>query len=349
MATTDRGKQKHAVEQVKPLDPMPIIETTYAMCQTAVLLAAIELNLFTEIGRGHDTIDSLAEHTGCSARGLRILADALARMGFLEKAGQRYPLSPVSSQFLSIDSPAYLGEFVRVHQGEVLRGSWFQLAQTIRSGKPPVAAIEDTDKFFAGLVQPLYTLSSPAAEAAASTICERANSSKLRVLDIAAGSGVWSLPLARRDRHTRVTVVDLPGVIENVTRKFVEKAGATAQYEYLPGDLQDVDLGDAGYDVAILGHICHGIGAERSMELFDRVYRALKRGGQLLIAEIIPDDERCEALFPLLFAVNMLAVTPEGDTFTRAQYEKWLLAAGFGEVLTIEAPAPSPLILARKS
>jgi hypothetical protein len=69
----------------------------------------------------------------------------------------------------------------------------------------------------------------------------------------------------------------------------------------------------------------------------------------LLIAEIIPDEERRDLLFPLLFAVNMLALTPESDTFTMSEYRLWLQAAGFGEVLTIEAPAPSPLILARKS
>ncbi|MBV8865771.1 MAG: hypothetical protein JO210_10295 [Acidobacteriaceae bacterium] len=83
--------------------------------------------------------------------------------------------------------------------------------------------------------------------------------------------------------------------------------------------------------------------------LFHRVYRAVKRSGQLLIAEIIPDEQRREALFPLLFAVSMLAVTLEGDTFTLSEYRQWLRAAGFDEVLTIEAPAPSPLILARKN
>jgi hypothetical protein len=75
----------------------------------------------------------------------------------------------------------------------------------------------------------------------------------------------------------------------------------------------------------------------------------LKDDGRLLIAEIIPDDERREALFPLLFAVNMLAMTTDGDTYTMSEYRQWLRDAGFKEIMTVEAPSPSPLILARKS
>jgi ubiquinone/menaquinone biosynthesis C-methylase UbiE len=329
--------------------PMPIIEATFAMVQTAVLLAAVELNLFTAIGRGDDTVETLAERTGYSARGLRILMNALAKMGFLERNGERYPLSPSAEQFLSIDSPSYFGNFVQAHQGDVMRGGWYQLARTVRSGKPPELTAESTDHFFAQLVDPLYTLSVPAAEVAAKAICGHPSRRNLRVLDIAAGSAVWSLAFARRDPHTRVTVADSPAVIEKVTRRFAARERVAEQYNYLPGDLRDVDFGESAYDVAILGHICHGIGAEGSKQLFGRVYRSLKSGGQLLIAEIIPDEERREAHLPLLFAASMLAVTPEGDTFTLSEYRDWLQAAGFTQVTTVDAPSPSPLIIARKS
>jgi 2-polyprenyl-3-methyl-5-hydroxy-6-metoxy-1,4-benzoquinol methylase len=313
---------------------MPLIETTFAMCQSSVLLAAVELNLFTVIDRGDDTVESVAERTGCSVRGLRMIMDVLASMGFLEKDREHYALSPVAAKFLSTDSPSYLGGFVQVHHSEAVYGKWHQLAQTVRSGQPPTTTAEENDRFFAQLVDPLYVLSLPAAEVAAKVICAQPGRRNLRVLDIGAGSGVWSLALARRDSQTRVTVADLPSVIERVTRRFAAREGVGEQYDYLPGDFREIEFGESAYDVAIL---------------FRRIHRALKPGGQLLIAEIIPDEERREALFPLLFAVNMLVMTPEGNTFTMSEYRQWLEGAKFSEVLTVEAPSLSPLILARRS
>jgi SAM-dependent methyltransferase len=107
-------------------------------------------------------------------------------------------------------------------------------------------------------------------------------------------------------------------------------------------------MGQSKYDVAILGHICHAEGAARSRDLFRKLQRALKPGGKLLIAEMVPDEERREAQFPLLFAINMLVHTEEGGTFTYSEFRKWLQEAGFKTVRTIEAPAPSPLIVAEK-
>src|ERR1700730_2930131 len=168
MSTAGSAVPKHAGEQV---GPMPLIETTFAMCQSSVLLAAVELNLFTTIDRGDDTVESVAEHTGCSVRGLRTIMDVLASMGFLKKDREHYSLSPVAAKFLSTDSPSYLGGFVLVHHSEAVYGKWHQLAQTVRSGQPPTTTAEENDRFFAQLVDPLYVLSLPAAEVAAKVIC----------------------------------------------------------------------------------------------------------------------------------------------------------------------------------
>jgi hypothetical protein len=78
------------------------------------------------------------------------------------------------------------------------------------------------------------------------------------------------------------------------------------------------------------------------------VHRALKAGRQVLIAEVFPDKSRQEAASPVIFAINMLANTEEGDTFTLKEYREWLEQAGFTSFMTLEAPSPSPLIAARK-
>jgi ubiquinone/menaquinone biosynthesis C-methylase UbiE len=120
------------------------------------------------------------------------------------------------------------------------------------------------------------------------------------------------------------------------------------RYTFWPGDFRDIDFGESSFDIVILGHICHGEGVERTQDLIDRAFRALRAGGQILIAEFVPDDDRRGPLMPLLFALHMLVLTDGGDAFTRAEYTKWLVDAGFVDVRTVAAPAPSPLILATK-
>ncbi len=144
-----------------------------------------------------------------------------------------------------------------------------------------------------------------------------------------------------------VTAQDWPDVLE-VTKRFVDKFKLSRRFIYLPGDLREVDFGQECYDLVILGHICHSEGAEKTRVLLSRAFSALKHDGKLLLADMIPDDERRTAVFPLLFAVNMLVNTTEGNTFTMPEYREWLADAGFCDITVVEVPGPSPLILAGK-
>ena len=113
------------------------------------------------------------------------------------------------------------------------------------------------------------------------------------------------------------------------------------------GDLLEADLG-SGYQVAVLGQILHSEGEQRSRELLGKVAASLSPGGTIAIAEIVPDEERTGPAHALIFAVNMLVHTEKGDTFTYGEISDWLEAAGFADIRQLEAPGPSPLILAQR-
>lgn len=159
---------------------------------------------------------------------------------------------------------------------------------------------------------------------------------------------MWSLAIAREDREASLTVIDLPEVLDTVTRIFVEREGYSDRFTFRPGSLRTMDLGEGRFDLIILGHVCHGEGAEGSQSLIQRAHRALRPGGRILIAELLPDDDRRGPLLPLLFGLHMLVMTDEGGTFTLAEYHDWLSEAGFQDVNTLSVPAPSPLILATR-
>src|SRR4029077_15268573 len=99
----------------------------------------------------------------------------------------------------------------------------------------------------------------------------------LRILDVAAGSGIWGIVLAQRSPKVEVTAVDWPGMIPT-TKRITQKFGVAPQFRVIEGDIGEVDFGN-GYDVATLGHILHSEGAERSRRLLQKVERSLKPGG----------------------------------------------------------------------
>jgi 2-polyprenyl-3-methyl-5-hydroxy-6-metoxy-1,4-benzoquinol methylase len=333
------------------VSPMPIFETAFSFIQTRVLATAIDLDLFTPIKHGAKTVQALSASTGYPARGVRILLNALVAMRYLEKDEDRYALTPMTAIFLTRDSPQYLGELVTVtYDHPRMRRAWDGVSELVRTGRLARGAESTADEaeFFSRLVDPLYISSRPASDLAAQVLCD-GRPHGLRVLDVGAGSGVWSLAVARRDLQARITAVDWPEVIEKSTKRFAHRECVGDRYDYLPGDFRQVDLGESQYDVALLGYVCHGEGARCTRELFARIHRALRPGGQLLIAELIPDDQRKTAFMPLIFAVLMLAETEEGDTFTLHEYREWLEIVGFRDIRTIEAPVPSPLILAKKA
>ena len=121
-------------------------------------------------------------------------------------------------------------------------------------------------------------------------------------------------------------------------------AGGCRSYTFVAGDLHEADFGQ-GHAIAILGHILHSEGEERSRWLLRKTFDALTPGGTIAIAEILVDAERRAAVPALIFAVNMLVNSDQGDTFTFEEIRGWLQDAGFEQVRTVEAPGLAPLLI----
>jgi SAM-dependent methyltransferase len=126
-----------------------------------------------------------------------------------------------------------------------------------------------------------------------------------------------------------------------------ERFGVAERYEFLAGNIETMSF-DNDYDVAVLGHILHSLGEKKSRDLLGKVCAALAPGGTIAIAEFIANEDRSGPPMSMLFAVNMLVNTEEGDTFTVPEISDWLTQAGFENPRVLEVPSPSPLILANK-
>ncbi|MFL6276280.1 MAG: methyltransferase [Blastocatellia bacterium] len=334
-------------EQQAPVSPQIIMEHLWTARAAMALAAGVELGIFEQIEAGKGTVKEIARATKSSARGIRHLLDALTGMDYLEKKGERYSNAPVAAQFLVKGKPAYMGGIVG--ETRMTWPGWAKLPEVVQTGKPIEAVDTETGgkEFFPKLVEAIFPMSYAAAQGAVQAIPEKARKRIKTILDVAAGSAAWSLAFAQAIPDARVTVLDYPEVT-SVARRFAEQFGVADRYEYVEGNLRDLDFGRNRYDLVILGHIIHTEGEKWGKKLVKKAYRALSDNGLLLIAEMIPNDTRSGPMLPLLFGLNMLVHTEAGDVFTMREYRQWLKDAGFRKVQALDVPGPSPLILATK-
>jgi 3-hydroxy-5-methyl-1-naphthoate 3-O-methyltransferase len=327
--------------------PERVMQFAWGYAPTLIIEAAVRHHVFDLLDESPKTIPQLAKQSGASQRGLTAIANALVGLNFLSRKGERYALTPESAAFLVSTKPGFLGALYQ-HMSSQIIPNWLQLDQVVRTGKPATAV--DKQKtgaaFFAKFVEALFPMGYHAVVALGEHLKIAKTKTPIRVLDIAAGSGVWGIALAEQSPLVRIAAVDWPEVLK-VTKKVAKRHGLANRLETIPGDIGKVDFG-SGYQIATLGHIMHSEGRERSRRLLRKVFRALAPGGTIVIGEFVPNDQRTGPPNALIFAVNMLVNTEHGDTFTFAEMSQWLRESGFRNPRKLDVGGVSPLILATK-
>jgi len=323
-------------------------ELGFAYAPPLIISAAVSNKVFDTLADGAKTVEQLSKQTGASVRGLRAIAHALVGLELLKKDRQsRYSLTPESEAFLISNKPGTVAGFFGSILPQLL-SRWLRLSDTVRDGRPVVAVNQEADgtEFFSQLVENIIPMSYPGAQKLGDHLKLAKAKNDVRILDLAAGSGIWGIALAQKSPRVRVAAVDWAGMIPT-TKRITEKFGVRDRFDFVEGDLLQADFGN-GYDIATLGHILHSEGEQRSRQLLKKAFGALKPGGTIAIAEWLVNDRRTEPMHSLMFAVQMLVNTERGDTFSFNEIKNWLEDAGFKRVRKLEAPGPSPLILATK-
>lgn len=300
---------------------------------------ALEFGVFDALRESSGRVDGLAQRCGVSVRGLKPLLALLASMDLLVEVDGEYSLSEAGERFLL--------EWPRTRLQIPDAPDWQGLDLAVRTGVParaPIEGEEDGGDFFSGVVSTLFDLHLPVARSLVAQLPPLS-----RVLDLGAGSGVWSLAVARERPEVRVTAVDRERVLEQITMPFLKKYGVLEQYELRAGSYHTVELEEGGYDLVYLGHVIHSEGWEASRSLLSRARAALRPGGLLAVAEWIASEPRSADYHACLFDLNMLMFTRHGLVFTAREMERLVLEAGFqepvwvgsGKYPVLRAAAPS--------
>ncbi len=309
--------------------PQLFFETVWGFQRTMALKTAVELDLFTAVGEGAATAKALAERCRASERGVRILCDFLTTLGFLTKQDSRYALTPDSAAFLDRRSPAYIGSAVKFLTTPTLMEGFEKLTDAVRNG---ATALEEEGTVapehpvwveFARAMAPLAAMSAPLI----ARLLNAEAGGPWKVLDIAAGHGLYGITLAKQNPRAEVVAVDWPSVL-TVAEENARAAGVAERWRMCPGSAFAAHFGE-GYDLALLTNILHHFDPPTCEKLLRRVHAALKPGGRAVTLEFIPNPDRVSPPRPAQFSLVMLSNTPSGDAYTFAELEQMCRNAGF--------------------
>lgn len=324
-----------AAAQPQP-SPQLFFETINSYQRSAALKSALELDLFTAIGEGARTPEAIALRCQASVRGVRILADALTVIGFLVKHEHQYALTPDTSVFLNRHSPQYIGDAVGFLASDHVTSHFKNLTESVRKGGAVTAEeLEPDHPMWSTFARCMARMMALPAELLASLL-HAGSAPRWKVLDIAAGHGVYGISLARHNRNAEIFAVDWPSVLQ-VARENAERAGVLANWHALPGSAFEVDFG-GGYDVVLVTNLLHHFDPAAIETLMKKVHAALAPNGRAVVLEIVPNEDRVSPPPAAMFPLIMLTGTPAGDAYTFAEYRQMLTNAGFTSVEAHELP-----------
>jgi ubiquinone/menaquinone biosynthesis C-methylase UbiE len=309
--------------------PTLFFQTINAHQRTEALKAAIELEVFTAIGEGNSTVADIARRCQTSEKGMRVLCDFLTTMEMLNKQGNQYALTLDSSVFLDKRSPGYLGGAVEFLCSPMLLEGFQRMTEAVRKGGTAVGEDGTTgpeNPVWVKFARGMAGLMSLPAQLMAKLVDPNADR-KLKILDIAAGHGLFGIAFARQNNQVEVTAVDWKPVLA-VAKENAEKAGVADRYNTIEGSAFDVEFG-TGYDLVLLTNFLHHWDPPTNEKLLRKVHEALADGGRAVTLEFVPNEDRVTPPEVAGFSLVMLAGTPSGDAYTFPELEQMFANAGF--------------------
>lgn len=328
--------------------PELFFSTVNAYQRTAVIKAAIELEVFTAIAEGNTTPATIAARCQASERGIRILCDNLVINGFLTKQAGQYGLTPDSALFLDRSSQAYLGGAIEFLLDPMLTAGMSDITGAVRKGGTTTSeegTVSPENPVWVKFARAMMPMMVPAAMAMAQLV-KVDSDRKVRVLDIAAGHGIFGIAFAQANPNVEVTALDWAPVL-SVAKENAGKFGVADRHQLLPGSAFDVEFGK-DYDLILLTNFLHHFDMATNEKLLKKVYDALAEGGRALTLEFVPDDDRVTPTMMASFSLMMLGSTAAGDAYTFAEYEQMFAKAGFAKNEMHELPPTQRLIVSNK-
>ena len=334
------------------MDPSHIMQVGLGFFGSRALLSAVELKLFTRLGKDKMTGEELRRTLELDARAIPDFTDALVALRFLQRHGNgphaQYENTAESAAFLDQSSPQYIGGILEM-AGDRLYGFWNNLTEALRTGKPQNEIKETGEPMFAKLyaspdrLEQFMNAMSGASAGNYLAFAEKFDFTNYKTLcDVGGATGQLSCMVANANLHMQCTSFDLPPV-EPIAKKAIEKVGLSDRVNTASGDFFVDPLPKA--DMITMGMILHDWNLEKKKYLIKGAYEALPEGGAFAVIEALIDDARRQSAFGLLMSLNMLVEFGDAFDYTGADFKGWCQEAGFKrfEVMPLAGPSSAAI------
>jgi SAM-dependent methyltransferase len=327
------------------IDVREISRIAYGFMGSKALFAALDLGLFDILATQPTTLDEISEKAGVARNRMATLLSALVALGFLVRAETSYVNAPATQRYLVRGSDAFLGDYYRLQIDKLIFPSLLGLTDGLL-GKPTQSMREmladpDDAKLFSdaqhqGSMGPALLLSRRV-----DLVGRRS------LLDVAGGSGAFSIVLCKRHQGLSSTLIDFPSVIE-VARGYVEQAQLSSRIKLIGGDALEDPWPD-NQDVVLMSYLLSAVGESNIPTLLDRAWHSLSPGGLLVLHDFMLDATRDGPREAALWFLLYIVQRSDSASFSAADLEALLEHRGFADISSDELiPQITGLVLARK-
>jgi ubiquinone/menaquinone biosynthesis C-methylase UbiE len=298
-------------------------ETARDYASKLVLLAcAHRAGIFEALSEEKD-IAALKHALNADERALFIVLEALCASGYVHKRLDRYIITKKARSLFLEHGEDYVGGSLP-HFLDIME-AWLKLPGIIKGAKP-----DRSEGDVAAFMNAMASRPDEVVENAVEHCLKRKSNAK-NVLDLGGGPGKYAKAFV--NRGLSVVLYDLPDTIDYVKTRF--GLGDVRNLILRKGDFTNEfvnEFAGESFDIVFMGNICHIYSEKGNRKLIKRAGNILRSGGMIAIEDMV----RGRSPMAEMFAVNMLANTEDGSTYTEAQYREWLTDAGFRKIEIID-------------
>ena len=309
------------------IDTTRLQEMARAYTASAVLYAALDVGLFTQVSAGCRTEEALVETTGLRAVDVDRLVSCALSLRLLDWKDNELWNAPDVEAYLVQGTDRYAGPWMMFTRPDV--PGWFQMTEKMRA--PVSTKLGMYEDLTVESARKYHQATSSIGFGPARRFVRLVDlSNRKHLLDLGGGSGAYSITCVEQFEGLRATVLDLPPVVI-ATQEYINDAGVEDRVTTIGADFTRGEF-PSPVDVVVMASNLPIYNREVIGDVVGRAFRALEPGGEMHLIGEMMDNDRKGPVDAAMWGMNELICGSEGRAHTRDECKGYFSSAGFIDV-----------------